>query len=129
MNGSSARRVAALVIGLGLALASTPAGATRHATDASFVGKYAVFFTNGGATYQKGVLTLKKNGTAHDQNGLPGTWSNTGQSITVELAYPPAFIDYVYTGKQTAKGLCGKTKPCTYTANGAPGGVWYAIKK
>jgi hypothetical protein len=124
-----ARRAAALAIGLGLALASTPAGASRLANDPSFVGKYKVFVTQGAGPYQKGVLTLKKGGTAHDRLGIPGTWSNTRKNITFELAYPPAFVDNVYTGKQTPKGFCNRTKPCTYTDNGGPGGMWYAVKK
>lgn len=106
-----------------------PAGAlVPHAHSPSFVGSYIVYLTYGGTPeFHQGGLIVYADGSAIDQVRHPAKWSNRGKAFT--LTFRDGSLRQVFVANQTRKGLASAKHPGTWTNNGEPGGVWYAVKR
>jgi hypothetical protein len=111
------------------AFAGAPAAGalSPDAHAARFVGTYTVRFKiSGQQGVHLGLLAVKAGGTASDNTGRTATWSNTGPVFT--LVYVDPKVAEVFTARETQRGLASRKNPGTYTSNGDPDGIWWAVK-
>jgi hypothetical protein len=105
----------------------SPAGATRQAHSAKFVGGYTLRVIQSG-TVNKSHLVVNADGSCKttSQGGTPlaCTWSNTRAQFTLVANSVEVTLD----GKRTTKGIASRRNPGTAYNNGTPYATWFAVK-
>jgi hypothetical protein len=115
-------------IGATAAGAKTSPALKTATNSSSFVGTYRgrLEATGTSSFLPVGKLVLNADGTAAGR-GLHAKWSNVGTTLTITAKGHG--VTAVLTAVQTKTGnLSSMTKPGTYTVNGTPVAVWYAVK-
>ena len=121
------KRLVGLVVVLCVAIpmwGGGSAGATAQAHAPKFVGTYRVT-VNVGSDSDRSKWAFSADG--HVDQDPRATWSNTGNTITVN-AYAAGNTEIVLVGTKSGKGINSKRHPGDWYYNDTKLGTWYAVK-